>query len=1063
MRKYFAVMPLLFLSALLLFSGCARKSRNLIPEGSSFEVGLDGMDYQQLNRMVDGWGVTPGDAWRSMYRDGSYRFYAPEFYPNTAVDGHRSMRVEFIRGMRGELRTTWFPVVRSGRHTLSFYARSDSPGTVISASIFAAGTRKRSKTFHFRPNAGWRRFTCTMVPPQSLEHLCSIRFIFKAGKQAPSRSSYRVWIDAIQLESGDRVTPYVPGDALAFKATAEKPGALYDRHDVIRLKVDLCNRTASRRRLKVRYRIIDINEAILQQGTFPLSVDKGETITHRLRVTGKKLGAFKAEFELRGAGRLLQTDEVVFGRIIANHDLRKNPSSRFGSHILTEYPATKMLKADVENLVLRRPALCGVKWTRMFGPFYWPTLEPEQGRFGNIDYMLNFAARYGYNILGVVHGCPDWAVKERGRLFRRQGVNLGKTELWAKYVHTIVSKYKSRIRHWEIWNEPCCAMSVEQYFQVLKTAYKAAKKADPQCVIVGSGGNGTEWLEKLFKLGGLEYMDVVSQHYYTIPRNTPFEGHKRESRRGNLLERIPHEKALIRKYNHGRDKPLWNSETGWPLVSWHDKVRLPKRFFAAQDHVSRTELVRRRANYLIRHHVVAFASGVDRYFQFYFENTDNIAKSNLFYMTEHDFAPTAAMTAYAAMTRLLDGAEFLRRITLGMYDGCYLVRLKNGRECYIIYNWYEQGTPQARIKLPAGTTVMDIMGNECSFPVQPDGFTKIPIRNLFYVCSGITGHDAELARAVAECTTSGYPAIKVYGARLIADPAGHPVLAVRLQNAFRKSLSGWSQIQGEDEVGFKVAGSGGITDVMLPLAGLDSSAHKREFRILVWRADDPGIKSTHVIKADYLYCNKRTHPVKLDGRLDDWPEAPDMRLDTNAISGLRIDRWQGPQDCSCHAWMNWDDANLYFAFKVKDDAIVQSHELRVYEEDCVEIFIDTDLAGDFYVDNANNDDVQLGITPITREQPGGKVVSFAQGKRLVDQNLVSAVSRNTGDGYVIEVKLSWSALGVSPGRIPPAVGFTFAVDDADRKGVRKSQIIFCGCRRNNDTVSGYATVFLCAE
>ncbi|MCX5713348.1 MAG: hypothetical protein NT033_00735, partial [Candidatus Omnitrophica bacterium] len=85
----------------------------------------------------------------------------------------------------------------------------------------------------------------------------------------------------------------------------------------------------------------------------------------------------------------------------------------------------------------------------------------------------------------------------------------------------------------------------------------AAKQADPDCTVIG----GCLWtvqftreLEKIFDLGGLDYMDIYSYHAYgTLERS---------------LEQELDARALKGKVKdkYGRDLRVWMTEGG--IVSW---------------------------------------------------------------------------------------------------------------------------------------------------------------------------------------------------------------------------------------------------------------------------------------------------------------------------------------------------------------------------------------------------------------------------------------------------------------------------------------------------------------
>jgi hypothetical protein len=76
------------------------------------------------------------------------------------------------------------------------------------------------------------------------------------------------------------------------------------------------------------------------------------------------------------------------------------------------------------------------------------------------------------------------------------------------------------------------------------------------------------------------------------------------------------------------------------------------------------------------------------------------------------------------------------------------------------------------------------------------------------------------------------------------------------------------------------------------------------------------------------------------------------------------ENWSGEADLSAQYMLGWDEDALYLAARIFDDRYVQeAFEEDIYQGDSVEILLDTDVAGDFYLEALNGDDFQLGISP----------------------------------------------------------------------------------------------------
>src|SRR5262249_3728412 len=64
----------------------------------------------------------------------------------------------------------------------------------------------------------------------------------------------------------------------------------------------------------------------------------------------------------------------------------------------------------------------------------------------------------------------------------------------------------------------------------------------------------------------------------------------------------------------------------------------------------------------------------------------------------------------------------------------------------------------------------------------------------------------------------------------------------------------------------------------------------------------------------------RKAKITIDGALTDWPNLPPLLLDDpRQLSGTQFGASTGPRDLSAHAFLLWDDEDLYFAAVVADD------------------------------------------------------------------------------------------------------------------------------------------------
>lgn len=220
----------------------------------------------------------------------------------------------------------------------------------------------------------------------------------------------------------------------------------------------------------------------------------------------------------------------------------------------------------------------GVGWERVL--FYWREIQPRPDVWRD-DYfppeILQRELSAGREIVGLLINPPGWANSNRGDRGVPDGLYLPYNHPdnhWGQFVSRIVAQYRGVIRHWILWNEPdvwdtshfgyTWDGSVEEFAQLTKVGYLAAKDANPDCVVHLAGL--TYWwdveygrqpyLERLLDALSQDaeaasygfYFDVASLHIYFKPRTIP--------------DIIAKTREAMRK--HGLDKPIWLDETNAP-------------------------------------------------------------------------------------------------------------------------------------------------------------------------------------------------------------------------------------------------------------------------------------------------------------------------------------------------------------------------------------------------------------------------------------------------------------------------------------------------------------------
>ncbi|MDF2440837.1 MAG: hypothetical protein JWN98_1821, partial [Abditibacteriota bacterium] len=382
--------------------------------------------------------------------------------------------------------------------------------------------------------------------------------------------------------------------------------------------------------------------------------------------------------------------EVIWARLTRPREIYPTKSF-FGAHIQLSPDYIAMARA----IGVRRVRLHD---TSMIAK--WPIAEVEPGIFRYYDEGVTHAKKSGLAILGMLDGAPRWvSTKSREGYWGIWHIPdaPGALEKWDTYVRNVTTHYRGRIDEWEVWNEPWgnwfdgAGGTPELYGQLMQRAYRVAKKANPKAFIIGVDAypkNG--WTPRVMPFVQPLFYDGFSYHEYN---DAIFGG----------PEAIP----VLRKKEfydwqakYGTPRPLWNTEGGlFGVGSWYTPAA------GGMD-------VLLQPSYIVRYDVTHMAAGV-RAFWLYAVHTDGAMGEIETRTTEHDRAVKPILAARAVLASLVDGvgaptrSEPVKGVDLYTYPR----DAKNKRTISVL--WSYDGANHA-VKVPRGTTVLDVWGNPMS-------------------------------------------------------------------------------------------------------------------------------------------------------------------------------------------------------------------------------------------------------------------------------------------------------------------------------------------------------------
>ena len=238
----------------------------------------------------------------------------------------------------------------------------------------------------------------------------------------------------------------------------------------------------------------------------------------------------------------------------------------------------------------------GTPWVVEYFP--WPYIEPEDGKFtwGHSDMVVEHAENQGLTMIARLGWVPAWARPDS------QG-NEQETTLtyldadhyddFADFVAAFVARYRDRVNHVILWNEPNLSfewgyrpVDLEGYVELLRAVYPRAHAANSDVIVLAgalaptlepegsaAGLSDLAYLKRMYQAGAAPYFDALAVHAYglTFPPEEPPAPDTINFRRVELLREI--------MVAHGDgSKPVYVTEAGWnDHPRWASGVRPAQR------------------------------------------------------------------------------------------------------------------------------------------------------------------------------------------------------------------------------------------------------------------------------------------------------------------------------------------------------------------------------------------------------------------------------------------------------------------------------------------------------
>ncbi|MBC7327344.1 carbohydrate binding domain-containing protein [bacterium] len=678
--------------------------KNLLPN-SSFECG------------TSGWGSYSPDIF---WWEGNVFQFIGEIDSTTAVHGKSSLKLsaslakkltfyfDYFDPVRQQVKSLlvanqgWIPVQPGETYTLSTYLKSSQPQ--IEGILFVKQSDGRSLRKNYKLTSQWQRYSFTFSPQSD--------FIWiGVGFTIPNENDTCIWVDAVQLEKGEKPTEYKPRREVEIGLSTNKPGNIFITESDKPILSLLLNAFADKgekgniekvKKAKAKIIVSDFQDKEVFNQIINLEVQPGKGIKKLLNFPLGKLGFYRIK---------LQSDDYVQTLRCAIIRPFKYKDSRWG-----------MNHAYPWQFLLRLAHQAGILWWRDWS-VQWRIVQPNQNKefdFTESDAQIKRVVEENGKVL-VLFPFPSAEWSSSGdieEIRRKEPVEYRQKEMllackpryeeaFVKYIKESVRHYRNFINAYHIFNEPLftsyslpasLGYTIDDYLDLLGKAYKTIKENQPDAIVVGGIGTwaDSQWTHQFVEKGGLQWVDALDLHLYG--------GGSPEGICESLLW-LKRKMAELKQI-----RPIWLTELG--CYADDDPPVLPFRTFFG-DSAMRSSLHPDELSatiWLVKFATIFFSQGGEKIFLHagICGEINGIDAGSVFF--EFGGTPRKLYPAISAMANFIPpDAKFVREEEKGGIKIYWFI----AKERLIGVAWSPDGNTH-KLKSEAGFKFFDIMGNPIS-------------------------------------------------------------------------------------------------------------------------------------------------------------------------------------------------------------------------------------------------------------------------------------------------------------------------------------------------------------
>jgi hypothetical protein len=734
-----------------------------------------------------------GFACRRFLRDEAnpaLRFEALRVEDAETAGGKRCLRIVSPHAEQVEVFARELRLAPATEYTCAVRLRSSRDGLPVQARLLSYSGKRNAWAFDqkktFVAKTAWARESFTFVTPTADKECEYFTLQLEAFREVDAAGG-DLWIDEWQVSPG-RGAAWEEASKLEASVSADRSLVLLDESGAgsAQARLDAVNHGEQAVDARFTVRMVDDEDGHeFFRRTLEIKLGPGEVRRLPFSIPLSRFGAFRLELNSTPPGATLPGHLAVAGRpnrkpnhadpafcVAVNTGLGDLFPPQHGQILKPGFPACGLGADEYVQLLADMGCRLIREWDGDCGnSFDWRRLEPAEGKtdFRMSDRAVALAEKHGITLLPVLGGrigrkddgwLPGWLVPRCATRTNTPYNNLKSTsplfppeDAWRRHVREVASRYKGRLRHFEIINEPNADFFPAEYRVLLKAAWEELKAVDPANRVVGFCSSGdwglplADFLVNGAKLGGLAFADIVSYH--------PYES-------AQFTSKIPADEMnasclkIIAEYAPDRRIPLWNTELYYLNGS-------STRPYQSHD--------------LAQRFLTDLGEGLGQSISI---SVDSLWKKPLAPHMKNPFAkqwvPSSRFVAQNALARQFDGARPIGKARWAYDSICYLFE-RDGR--LMAGFWHYGGMRGVRAKWTAfsDARLFDLYGN--AVPIPPDGLELGPAP---WVLSVKTSDRSAFISALTAASVEGRnPVVPGAALRLLPQGAGF-LAALPLEN-----------------------------------------------------------------------------------------------------------------------------------------------------------------------------------------------------------------------------------------------------------------------------------------